>query len=170
MLSSKLFQLFFYLYWCNWNTETLCFGIEPNNRNKHFVSSFGCLSSKLVSKDTLFKIYLYCDTSLQTALYDRSTYVNSGHRLKGFELTKVWFCLSRLYSGHREIAWVYQSNDPCPDGGFILCTFTIYWYKSQLSNPCEVTAYRPFHHAQIKHSLSPPPHLFIFISKMQIWS
>jgi hypothetical protein len=105
MPSSKLFRLLFCLLWFNRNTETLCFGVEPNNRNKHFVSdsaetsfgsSFGCLESKLVSKDTLFKIYSYCDTSLQTSLYDRSTYVNSGHGFKGFELTKVWFCLSRL--------------------------------------------------------------------------
>jgi hypothetical protein len=62
MLPIKLFRLVFCLFQFNRNIETLCFGIEANNRNKRsvsdsaetrFGSSFGCFESKLVSKDTL---------------------------------------------------------------------------------------------------------------------
>ena len=62
MIPIKLFQLVFRLFRFNRNIETLCFCIERNNRNKHFVSdsaetsfgsSYGCFESKLVSKDTL---------------------------------------------------------------------------------------------------------------------
>jgi hypothetical protein len=62
MLSIKQFRLLFRLFWFNRNTETLCFGIEANNRNKPFASdsaktsfssSFNFFKSKLVSKDTL---------------------------------------------------------------------------------------------------------------------
>ena len=62
MLPIKLFRLVYCLFWFNRNIETLCFCIERNNRNKHFVSesaetsfgsSFGCFELKLVSKDTL---------------------------------------------------------------------------------------------------------------------
>jgi hypothetical protein len=54
--------LVFRLFRFNRNIETLCFCIERNNRNKHFVSesaetsfssSFGCFELKLVSRDTL---------------------------------------------------------------------------------------------------------------------
>jgi hypothetical protein len=53
-----LFRLVFSLFRLFQNTETPCFDLKRNHRNKRLVSdsaetSFGCFNTKLVSEDTL---------------------------------------------------------------------------------------------------------------------